>query len=910
MATIHFYIRFSTQFGQGLLLSGNIAPLGNGDTARAVNMQYLNDSFWHYELQLDNDPAALPPLIKYRYLLREKNGSIYEEWPDGKCIDIKKITAEEICVTDTWNFAGQNENALYTDPFQQVLLPAATSPVKPRPYRGNTHIFKVKAPLLQKDEVICLLGSSPVLGSWDIAKAVGMSKESIWWTVKLNLGNDTFPVAYKYAVFNTATKTFIRYEEGDNRLLHDNNSKKKVTILHDGFVHFSNNTWRGAGVSIPVFSLRSSRGSGVGEFTDIKLLADWAKKAGLQLIQLLPVNDTIHTKTWRDSYPYNAISAFALHPLYLNLDEVARTEDKAILEQYSKKKKALNELPEVDYEKVMLYKWDIIKKLYRQQKRAFFKDPSYLDFFEKSRSWLAPYAAYSYLRDKNQTADFTAWEEHAVFNAKAVEELCNPSQKDFDQAGIYFFVQYHLHKQLKSAADYAHKKGIILKGDIPIGVNRHSCDAWMNPELFHMDMQAGAPPDDFADKGQNWGFPTYNWELMEHDHFEWWKRRFEQMSCYFDAFRIDHILGFFRIWSIPSHAVEGVMGHFVPALPVHINEFARKGITFEYARLCRPFINDDVLRQLLGENTAPVMDFLTAHDDGTYSLKEAFATQRQVEAYFATQEITDENIQLQSVLYDLVSNVIVFEAAPSPAQHFHFRIDVDKTSSFRHLDAHTQYLLKELYVDYFYRRQDDHWASNAMHKLPALKRSTNMLICGEDLGMVPACVPGIMHMLGILSLDIQRMPKQPGVEFFNPATARYLSVITPSTHDMSTIRTWWEEDREKTQRFFNNEMQHPGLAPFYCEPWVNKFIIIQHLYSPAMWSIFQLQDIMGIDSKLRREDPAEERINIPAIPRYYWRYRMHIPLEQLLKATDFNTELLSYITLSGRAKTKEIKADA
>ncbi|MBN8860321.1 MAG: 4-alpha-glucanotransferase [Sphingobacteriales bacterium] len=910
MATIHFYIRFSTQFGQGLLLSGNIAPLGNGDTARAVNMQYLNDSFWHYELQLDNDLAALKPLIEYRYLLREKNGSIQEEWPDGKCIDITKITAEEICVTDTWNFAGQNENALYTDPFQQVLLPAATSPVKPRPYRGNTHIFKVKAPLLQKDEVICLLGSSPALGSWIAAKAVWMSKEGIWWTVKLNLGHDTFPVAYKYAVFNAATKAFVRYEDGDNRLLHDNNSKKKVTILHDGFVHFSNNTWRGAGVSIPVFSLRSSRGSGVGEFTDIKLLADWAKKAGLRLIQLLPVNDTIHTKTWRDSYPYNAISAFALHPLYLDLEEVARTEDKAILEQYSKKKKELNELPEVDYEKVMLYKWNIIKKLYRQQKRSFLKDPSYLDFFEKSRSWLVPYAAYSYLRDKNKTADFSAWEEYAIFNAAAVEELCSPSQKDFDQAGIYFFIQYHLHKQLKSAADYAHKKGIILKGDIPIGVNRHSCDAWMEPKLFHMDMQAGAPPDDFADKGQNWGFPTYNWEMMEHDHFEWWKRRFEQMSCYFDAFRIDHILGFFRIWSIPAHAVEGVMGLFVPAVPVHINEFARKGITFEYARFCRPFINDDVLRELLGENTAPLMDFLTPHDDGTYSLKEAFATQRQVEAYFATQEITDENVQLQSVLYDLVSNVIVFEAEQSPAQHFHFRIDIDKTSSFRHLDAHTQYLLKELYVDYFYRRQDDHWASNAMRKLPALKRSTNMLICGEDLGMVPSCVPGIMRVLGILSLDIQRMPKQPGVEFFNPATARYLSVITPSTHDMSTIRAWWEENREKTQRFFNNEMQHPGLAPFYCEPWINKFIIIQHLYSPAMWSIFQLQDIMGIDSKLRREDPAEERINIPAIPRYYWRYRMHIPLEQLLKEADFNKELLSYITLSGRAKTKELKADA
>lgn len=904
MATIHFYIRFSTQFGQGLLLSGNIAQLGDGDTTRAVNMQYLNDSFWYYELHLENDPKALPPVIEYKYLFREKTGAIYEEWPDGKCIDLKKISAEEIYVTDTWNFAGQNENALYTDPFQQVLLPASKSGVKPQAYGGNTHLFKVKAPLLQKDEVVCLLGSSPSLGAWAIDKAVWMSKENIWWTVKLNLSKETFPVAYKYAVFNAATKKIVRYEDGDNRLLHHSNAKKKITILHDGFIHFSNTTWRGAGVAVPVFSLRSSNGSGVGEFTDIKLLVDWAKKAGLRLIQILPVNDTTDSRTWRDSYPYNAISAFALHPLYLNIEQVAGKEDEAMLKQYSKKKKELNELPETDYEKVMLHKWDIIKKLYRQQKTAFFKDPAYLDFFETNRAWLVPYAAYSYLRDKYKTTDFTTWKEHAVFDAAAIETLCSPSQKDFDQTGVYFFIQYHLHTQLKFAADYAHKKGIILKGDIPIGVNRYSCDAWMAPELFHTDMQAGAPPDDFAVKGQNWGFPTYNWEQMEHNNFEWWKRRFEQMSRYFDAFRIDHILGFFRIWSIPTHAVEGVMGHFVPAIPVHINEFAKKGITFEYARFCQPYITDSILREMLGENIAPLLEFLSAHDDGTYSLKAAFATQRQVEQYFAKQEINEQNVRLQSALYDLISNVILFEAEPSPAHQFHFRIDITATHSFKHLDAHTQNLLKELYADYFYHRQDEHWASIAMRKLPALKKSTNMLICGEDLGMVPGCVPEIMRILGILSLDIQRMPKQPGAEFFHPANARYLSVITPSTHDMSTIRAWWEENREKTQHFFNNEMKHPGLAPFYCEPWINKFIIIQHLYSPAMWSIFQLQDIMGIDGKLRRKDPVAERINIPAIPRFYWRYRMHITLEKLLEETDFNKELLSYINLSGRGTTK------
>jgi 4-alpha-glucanotransferase len=175
-----------------------------------------------------------------------------------------------------------------------------------------------------------------------------------------------------------------------------------------------------------------------------------------------------------------------------------------------------------------------------------------------------------------------------------------------------------------------------------------------------------------------------------------------------------------------------------------------------------------------------------------------------------------------------------------------------------------------------------------------------MLICGEDLGMVPKTVPEVMNQLGILGLNVQRMPKDETQEFFHPAFAPYLSVVTPSTHDMSTIRSWWEEDREITQRFFNIQLGQEGDAPETCEAWVNKAIIIQHLYSPAMWSIFQLQDLMGMDPVIRREDHESERINVPAIANHFWRYRMHITLEQLLKETEFNDDLRKYVEASGR----------
>jgi 4-alpha-glucanotransferase len=372
------------------------------------------------------------------------------------------------------------------------------------------------------------------------------------------------------------------------------------------------------------------------------------------------------------------------------------------------------------------------------------------------------------------------------------------------------------------------------------------------------------------------------------------------MSEYFDAFRIDHILGFFRIWSIPTNAVEGIMGKFVPAIPIHINELYQNNISFQHHRYCKPFITDAIVYEKFSHESDYVKQTFLNWVDGMFELKPDFNTQKKVEHYFNAMPVSDGNNYLKYGLYDLISNVIFFEEEGSQMQQFHFRISMEQTSSFRDLDEYSKQRLKELYINYFFRRQDDFWKNEAMNKLPELKRSTNMLVCGEDLGMVPDCVPDVMQQLGTLSLEIQRMPKDPKTEFFHPADAPYLSVVTPSTHDMSTIRGWWEEDTAKTQRFFNNQLGHKGNAPFYCSGWINKEILMQHLYSPAMWSIFQLQDILGISEILRRENPNDERINIPADPKHYWRYRMHISLEELIEETSFNTELKSYITECGR----------
>lgn len=898
---ITFQLKFHTTFGQDLFITGNHPLLGDNDPTKALPLQYFNEEYWSVTIDL-NDTASNGGVIGYQYILRNTDGTLSYDWGNDKQLDLSAIKAKEIHVVDAWNFAGYYENAFYTEPFTKVLLTKAHTTVNVKLPHTITHILKVKAPLLNKGETLCLLGSSSQFGNWNTEEPLLLKRTNgeDFFQIQLDLTKDSFPIAYKYGIYDVDQQKFLRYEDGNNRVLYDGVVKDKLTIIHDGFAVLPNNTWKGAGVAIPVFSLRTEHGLGVGEFNDLKLMVDWAAKTGLKMIQILPINDTTATHSWTDSYPYAAISAFALHPLYLHLDTLVK-DDRKMQKLIAVEKAKLNALDVVDYQEVIQFKTKLIAKIYEEQGAAVLSSADFKQYFNDNKHWLQSYAVFCYLRGQYGTVDFNQWPAFRHYNESEIERLSSSDSAAYKEIALHYFTQYQLHLQLKEATAYAHSKGIIVKGDIAIGVYRHGADAWQHPDLYHMDAQAGAPPDDFAIAGQNWGFPTYNWERMQADGFAWWKQRFEQMSYYFDAFRIDHILGFFRIWSIPMHAVEGILGRFVPAIPVHINEFQSRGISFDHHRFTQPFIHENVLWELFGyDNELVKKEFLNIDGLGQYTLKPEFATQRQVEQYFHTLEKDEQHDKVKQGLYNLISNVLLFEDSTGDHQHFHFRFNMENTSSFRYLDQHTQQQLKDLYVDYFFRRQDDFWMKEAMKKLPALKRVTNMLVCGEDLGLVPACVPDVMRQLGLLSLEIQRMPKDPKRSFFHPADAPYLSVVTPSTHDMSTIRGWWEEDKERIQQFYNNELGQSGEAPYYCEAWINTAIVIQHLYSPSMWTVFQLQDLMGMDAALRKEDPHSERINIPADPKHYWRYRMHITLESLLQQDDFNSTLQGYIQQSGR----------
>ncbi len=893
---LQFRISYFTQWGQRLFVVGNLPELGGGDPSKAVAMNFQPSETWQLDLPIT---LGKERELHYYYLLRDENAQTSTaEWGSGRTLHLEPEKYATLTLIDAWNSVSALENTFMTAPFSEVLLRPNYPTVAAKPVRSVTHHFEVKAPLLAKGDALCIVGSGAALGDWDTSKALPMAcNGTALWSLDANLGKLKDSVHFKYGVYNLQTKQFRYFENGADRIV-PVAGKGELVVVTDAFARFDGGFFRGAGVSIPVFSLRSQRSFGVGDFADLKLMADWASRVGLKLIQVLPLNDTLGTHTDADILPYAAISAFALNPLFLDLEELHLSEKNELTKQRKAEQKRLNDEPMVDFLPVLNFKLKYAKAAYAEQKNEFLRDKDFKKFYAENEYWLKPYAVFCCLRDKFGTSDYSRWNDFAHYDEKKIEPLTKSSHAWFDEIAVNWFIQYHLHLQLKEAVAYAHSLGVVLKGDIPIGVNRNSCDTWTNPELFNMDMQAGAPPDMFAIKGQNWELPTYNWEAIERTGFDWWKKRFEQMSRYFDTFRIDHILGFFRIWQIPMAHEEGIMGYLNPSIPLYVDEFESRGLWFDYERFTKPYITDQILWDNFGNEADWVRQNCLYIEYGfAYRIKPEYASQKAVQRMFDEGKISE---RVKWGLFDLISNVLLFEVPGSEGRQYYPRYGMEALSTFQNLDENQKRVFRELYVDYFYRRQDARWYASGMRKLPALKRATNMLICGEDLGMMTHCVTAVMNELGILSLEIQRAPKTDKIEFFHPADAPYLSVVTPSTHDMSIIRGWWEEDFATSQRFYNQQLGHWGEAPYFCEWWVNRDIVVQHLYSPAMWSIFQWQDLMGMSPELRRENPNDERINVPSNTKFSWRYRMHISLEDLLNADDFNDMLRNLVQQAGR----------
>ncbi|MCK9448628.1 MAG: 4-alpha-glucanotransferase [Bacteroidales bacterium] len=896
---LSFIIHYRTSWGQELLIGGSDAVLGSWDTEKAAAMDYVGKDKWSLTLELNAHDY-----VEYKYLIREANGVIHWEGGDNRNLSTKDY--EHITMVDHWHPLVDTQRVLLSKVFTVALMkPYKLFSAKSKVKSTQTLRFSLLAPRINPGYAMAVVGNNTVLGDWKKPVLMGNKAYPIW-ELEFDLAYFDGPVSYKYVIIRLSDNKIMHWEAGENRLLvpsQTNGDRLLYRVNDEGFRYADN--WKGAGVAVPVFSLRTKSSFGIGEFKDLKKLIDWCVLTGLKVIQILPINETVATHSWLDSYPYNSISVTALHPVYLNLTEIGKLSDQKLMKEFEHIGEKLNAQQTVDYVEVTRHKSRYFKLIFDQEWEQLCKTNTYKKFFKENSVWLQPYAAFCYLRDLYHTSDFRQWGDYSEYKPEQIAALTDPSQPFHEHIAIHYFIQYHLDKQLRDVVDYAHAHRVALKGDIPIGISSNSIEAWTDPSLFNLDGQAGAPPDDFAIMGQNWGFPTYNWDVMALNSYAWWRKRLAMMEKYFDAYRIDHILGFFRIWEIPKHALQGVQGYFKPGLPFSEAEIEEYGLWLDHDRFVKPYIRAHFLQDFFGEYTEVVRkNFLTEIDFDVFEVKPAFNTQRKVFDYFEKLRQEQEFIPMHEVIRDGLMgllNEVLFIADPYSKQPgYHPRIALHYTYSYRELEAWQKMAFDELYIHFYYQRHDEFWKHHALSKLPALIGASDMMVCGEDLGMVPQSVPEVMRQLSILSLEIQRMPKNPDIEFAHPNDAPYLSVCSTSTHDLPTIRGWWEENRERTERFYRNMLGHNDTAPYFAEPWICREIVKQHLYAPAMWAIFPIQDLIAMDGELRWDETDRERINVPSNPENKWQYRMNLLMEELLEADDFNQMLFDLIRLSNR----------
>jgi 4-alpha-glucanotransferase len=899
---LSFHIEYRTNWGEEVRILGSVPELGSYDEEQAVPLRTIDGINWSLAQEIQ-DPTD--GFIKYTYYIYKDGEPVRKEW-DSLPRKIHTSCAQNIVYRnlDAWkNIPDQQQ--FYSSAFTECLLARKRSELQKEDNKRSL-VIKAYAPRIASNFALAISGNQPSLGNWNVNEVHLMNDADFpEWQITIDADKLTFPLEYKFVLYNLKENKIEAWENNPNRYLADPDIKDRETVqIADRYVYFNLPSYKGAGVAIPVFSLKSKQSFGVGDFSDLKMMIDWAAGTNQKLVQILPVNDTTMTHTWTDSYPYNSISIYAFHPMYADLFKMGRLKDNEKMAYFTERQAKLNHKSTIDYEAVNKTKWEYFHLIFDQEGENVFNSDTFRQFFAENREWLQPYAVFSYLRDLYHTPDFRKWPQCSTYVQEEIEALCNPESKDYSEITIYYYIQYHLHLQLLEASTYAREKGVVLKGDIPIGISRNSVEAWKDAHYFNLNGQAGAPPDDFSVNGQNWGFPTYNWEVMEKDGYNWWMKRFQKMAEYFDAYRIDHILGFFRIWEIPLDAVHGLLGQFVPSLPMSKEEIESNGLHFNEERFLKPYIHEGFLQQVFGPHTEYVKEtFIRATDQWEiYEMRPEFDTQKKVEAFFS--EKTDaDSIWIRDGLYSLISDVLFIHDRKNKNM-YHPRIGVQFDFIFQSLSDSDKAAFNNLYDNYYYKRHNIFWQEQAMKKLPQLINSTRMLVCGEDLGMIPDCVPWVMNELQILSLEIQRMPKSRLLEFGNVGSYPYRSVCTISTHDMSTLRGWWKEDPQQTQRFYNNVLGHYGAAPEKASENLCEEVIKQHLYSNSILCVLTLQDWLSMSEEWRNSNIEAERINVPANPRHYWRYRMHLSLEDLMQADSVNTKIRELIMLTGRNPKK------
>jgi 4-alpha-glucanotransferase len=641
------------------------------------------------------------------------------------------------------------------------------------------------------------------------------------------------------------------------------------------------------GVVVPVGALRGEQSIGVGEFPDLVELGKLCADMGAGLIQILPVNDTGY-----ESSPYSSLTAFALNPLYLRIGDLA--EAAGFAEQVGALKKEFDGETRFPYYKILRAKMTLLREIYAANEKAIVKKAQNgsLAAWIGENPWVKEYAVYRSLKEANGEKSWKEWESHRTVTAEAIQAFWEDPRQ---QGGLLFWawLQEALDSQFSKAAKALNKAGILLEGDIPILMNEDSCDVWAHQDYFHMDLSAGAPPDMYNSNGQNWGFPTYNWAAQAQDDYAWWRLRLTSAEKYYNAYRIDHVLGFFRIWSSlrENNYDNAILGRYVPYTPVAKKDLAALGFDEGRIRwLSLPHVPSAEVWGALEE----LRDQWGNHDGAAASAA--------AERIFgeALDRIGDEELWLFKTAIkgerDITDLGLPEGATNYLRRAWRNRLLLEyergkyvpvwlfrESRAYQSLSGDEKNLLEALLQK---RREESEkvWENQGKKLLSVLLESSGMLPCAEDLGAVPDCVPKVLEKLGILGLRVTRWHRdweKPGEPYYAFEDYPELSVCAPSVHDSSTLREGW--DREADQDGFSAFLGVPSLPKVY-NPGTAKVILAKTAAAASRFRVFQIQDLLHLSTKWYAEDPASERINVPgSVTDFNWTYRLPAPIQELGK---------------------------
>lgn len=891
--TVTFSIEYWAQPHERLWLVGHTADGTPQIGTPSFPLNHLGEGFWQATLDLPSFPSSTPYIYSYR--LTDASGRVLRE--EGYLPHQLLLPAgdDALFVCDHWRDRPEDAPA-FSAAFCDILGQQQAEG-EDEAQRGIT--FSVYAPALHEGEQILLSGACEELGHWDTERALPLQYHGQGcWSLTLSHLSASH-IQYKYLLRGKETGS-IQWEEGANRQAQlPAPSAYPYCYVQDSFLRLPAHSIRTAGLVAPLFALRSDSDWGIGDFGALREAIDFAAEAGMHAVQLLPINDTTSTRDTADSYPYNAISVDALHPIYINLNALPSLPE-AEQATFLSEANALRALPAVDYPKVLALKERYLRRSFELSGKEVLGSEAFQSFYQAAAAWLRPYALYCVLRDHFGTGAPTQWAGWEVYDAdKATAYLDDPANAE--AVSYYYWLQFILDGQMQEVRSYAEARGVFLKGDLPIGVAPHSVDVWRAPHLFHTEQSAGAPPDDFAADGQNWGFPTYDWAAMQAEDFRWWKQRFEQQARYFHAFRIDHILGFFRIWEVPRTQHSGLLGHFHPALPYTLEEWQELlQCPFPIELLTAPLIHEDVLTELLGDSFDDLLDLGMLRSTALPQLYQLTHTEQADYDSDSLQRTLGSEVA--SILQGLCTETALI-ADPYKSSHYHPRIALERSRLFARLPEAVQARWRAVSNDYYYVRHNELFRTTALLRLGALTRHTRLLLCAEDLGMIPASVPAVLDELQVLSLELERMPKTfTPTGWVRPEAFPSRSVATTSTHDMPSLRGWWHSlSADEQARYCREELLLPLTAEASDEETIYRHIIEAHLASPAVAVLLPLADWMSLDSRLWLTTPEAEQINRPEDPHHYWSYRFPRSLKALQEiAPEWRTHLKQLITLSQR----------